>query len=93
MDVSQIAAVTSRPSQCPSISDGSESQVSEHSPSENAARRSANEGRRPLWSFFNTINRSESKVVDIENQVFPEYVGLPRKGIWTLGRGNFVVEV
>ncbi|KAM3379621.1 extra-large guanine nucleotide-binding protein 3 isoform X1 [Capsicum galapagoense] len=95
LHVSQVASVTSQPSQSPRISASSESQLSvlhspdtssgspsasprsEHNPSENAEKN--NESRRAHVVTFNTITRSERKVVDIENQVFPEYVGVSKE--------------
>ncbi|XP_019266348.1 PREDICTED: extra-large guanine nucleotide-binding protein 3 [Nicotiana attenuata] len=94
LPVSRIAGVTSPPSQSPRLSNSSESQVSvlqdpdssSGSPSAspgsvlnhqgNAARQS---GRRAPVVTFNTVDRSERKVVEIENQVFPEYVGVSKK--------------
>ncbi|KAM3379598.1 extra-large guanine nucleotide-binding protein 3-like [Capsicum galapagoense] len=95
LHVSRVAAVTSQPSESSRIPASSESQVSvlhspdtssgspstsprsEHNPSENAAKN--NESRRAHVVTFNTITRSERKVVDIENQVFPEYVGVSKE--------------
>lgn len=86
--------VSQQPSQSPRISGSSESQVSvlqspdsssgssaspgsEHNPSGNVAKH--NEGRRAHTVTFNSIDRSERKVVDIENRVFPEYVGVSKE--------------
>ncbi|XP_004244413.2 extra-large guanine nucleotide-binding protein 3-like [Solanum lycopersicum] len=87
--------VSQQPSQSPRISGSSESQVSvlqspdsssgspsaspgsEHNPSENAAKH--NEGRRAHVVTFNTVNRSERKMADVENRVFPEYVGVSKE--------------
>ncbi|CAN4076321.1 unnamed protein product [Withania somnifera] len=95
LPVSRIAGVTSPPSQSPRLSYSSESQVSvlqnpdssSGSPSASpgsalnhqgsAAMRSAHEGRRgPVVTF---VDRSERKTVEVENQVFPEYVGVSKE--------------
>ncbi|KAI8546982.1 hypothetical protein RHMOL_Rhmol07G0161200 [Rhododendron molle] len=45
----------------------------------NASRRVANEARRAPVVTFNTIERSERKNIDVEKQVFPEYVGVSKE--------------
>ncbi|KAL3497917.1 hypothetical protein ACH5RR_040649 [Cinchona calisaya] len=50
-----------------------------HNPPDNAPKSSANERRRAPVVKFNTVDRSERKVVDSEKQVFPEYVGVSKE--------------
>ncbi|KAL0312421.1 UNVERIFIED_CONTAM: Extra-large guanine nucleotide-binding protein 3 [Sesamum radiatum] len=57
----------------------SASPASVHSQHNNAPRGHANEGRRATVVTFNTVDRSERKVVDTEKQVFPEFVGVTKE--------------
>ncbi|KAH7862955.1 hypothetical protein Vadar_011471 [Vaccinium darrowii] len=47
-----------------------------HNPPNNASRRLANDVRRAPVVTFNTVEKSERKNIDVEKQVFPEYVGV-----------------
>lgn len=57
----------------------SASPVSVNNPPDSAPKQSANEGRRAQVVTFNTVERSERKVVESEKQVFPEYDGLSKE--------------
>ncbi|KAL0304910.1 UNVERIFIED_CONTAM: Extra-large guanine nucleotide-binding protein 3 [Sesamum angustifolium] len=50
-----------------------------HSRQSNAPKEPANEGRRATVVTFNTVDRSERRVVDTDKQVFPEYVGVTKE--------------
>lgn len=85
--------VTSPSNQSPRMSGSSESVVSvlqnaDFSPSYSASPGSVhsqhnnvpkeNEGRRPVVTF-NTVERTEKRVVDSEKQVYPEFVGVTKE--------------
>nr|XP_027079687.1 extra-large guanine nucleotide-binding protein 3-like [Coffea arabica] len=59
-----------------SSASASASPGSMHNPPDNAPKNVANEGRRAPVVTFNTIDRSERRVVESEKQVFPEYDGV-----------------
>lgn len=44
-----------------------------------AEKEHANEGRRATVVTFNTVERSERRVVDTEKQVYPEFIGVTRE--------------
>ncbi|KAK4400973.1 Extra-large guanine nucleotide-binding protein 3 [Sesamum angolense] len=50
-----------------------------HSRQSNVPKEPANEGRRATVVTFNTVDRSERRVVDTDKQVFPEYVGVTKE--------------
>ncbi|KAL2525276.1 Extra-large guanine nucleotide-binding protein 3 [Abeliophyllum distichum] len=95
LPVSRIASVTSPPNQSPRISGSSESVVSVlqnpesssrspsaspgsvHSQRNNAPKEG--EGKRATVVTFNTVDRSERRVVGVEKQLFPEFVGVTKE--------------
>ncbi|KAL2525280.1 Extra-large guanine nucleotide-binding protein 3 [Abeliophyllum distichum] len=95
LPVSRIANVTSPPNQSPRISGSSESVVSVlqnpesssrspsaspgsvHSQRNNAPKEG--EGKRATVVTFNTVDRSERRVVGVEKQLFPEFVGVTKE--------------
>lgn len=50
-----------------------------HSRQSNLPNEHANGGRRATVVTFNTVDRSERRVVDTEKQVFPEFVGVTKE--------------
>ncbi|PIN20155.1 G-protein alpha subunit (small G protein superfamily) [Handroanthus impetiginosus] len=50
-----------------------------HSRQSNVPREPVHEGRRATVVTFNTVDRSERRVVDTDKQVFPEYVGVTKE--------------
>ncbi|KAI3468583.1 hypothetical protein Pfo_025246 [Paulownia fortunei] len=50
-----------------------------HSQHNNISKEPANEGRRAPVVTFNTVDRSERRVIDAEKQVFPEFVGVTKE--------------
>lgn len=50
-----------------------------HNPPDSAPAQVANEGRRAPVVTFNTVDRSERKVVESEKQIFPEYDGVSKE--------------
>jgi hypothetical protein len=49
-----------------------------HSGCNNVVKEPATEGRRATVVTFNTVDRSERRVVDTDKQVFPEFVGVTK---------------
>ncbi|KAL0447732.1 UNVERIFIED_CONTAM: Extra-large guanine nucleotide-binding protein 3 [Sesamum latifolium] len=50
-----------------------------HSRQSNVPKEPPSEGRRATVVTFNTVDRSERRVVDTDKQVFPEYVGVTKE--------------
>ncbi|KAL2545528.1 Extra-large guanine nucleotide-binding protein 3 [Forsythia ovata] len=50
-----------------------------HSHHNNALKQPANKGRRATLVTFNTVDRSERRVVDVEQQVFPEFISVTKE--------------
>nr|GMD82125.1 extra-large guanine nucleotide-binding protein 3 [Ipomoea batatas] len=57
----------------------SASPSSAHNPPDDAPKMVVNEGRRAPVVTFNTVDRSEQKMAELENRVFPEYVGVSKE--------------
>ncbi|XP_042504869.1 extra-large guanine nucleotide-binding protein 3-like [Macadamia integrifolia] len=57
----------------------SASPASVHSPPSNPPKQVVNEVKRVPMVTFNTVDKSEREVLDVEQPVFPEYVGVSKK--------------
>lgn len=66
------------PSPSPSPSP-SASPESVHFPDNNASKESASKGRRATLVTFNNVDRSERRLVDVEQQVFPEFISVSKE--------------
>lgn len=57
----------------------SRSPGSAHNSESNSVNQTVNEGRRVPVVTFNTVDRSERKDTDVEDAVYPEYVGVSKE--------------
>ncbi|KAK6158453.1 hypothetical protein DH2020_005767 [Rehmannia glutinosa] len=84
LPVSRIARVTSPPNQSPRLSESSESEVSvlQNADSSSSASPSSVHSLHdnvPKVVTFNTVDRSERRVVDTDKQVYPEFDGVTKE--------------